>query len=101
MLASQTDRRLASFQIIHRDIKPPNILIDDDLEARVADFGLVETIDLDEHTHKFTSLSGTMGYLAPEYLTQGKLTTKSDVYSFGVVVLQVGEGGGDWGMEDT
>ena len=86
---------LSSSQIIHRNIKPPNILIDDDLESRVADFGLAETIDLDEHTHLSTSVSGTVGYLAPEYSTQGKLTTKSDVYAFGVVILQVRGMGGE------
>ena len=86
---------LSSPQIIHRDIKPPNILFDDDLEARVADFGLAETIDLDEHTHLSASVSGTIGYLAPEYSARGKLTTKSDVYAFGVVILQVRGMGGE------
>ena len=61
----------------------------------MADFGLAETIDLDEHTHLSTSVSGTIGYLAPEYTTQGKLTTKSDVYAFGVVILQVRGMGGE------
>ena len=94
-LAPHSRTPLSSPQIIHRDIKPPNILIDDDLESRVADFGLAETIDLDEHTHLSTSVSGTVGYLAPEYSAQGKLTTKSDVYAFGVVILQVRGMGGE------
>lgn len=76
-------------KVIHRDIKPPNILIDQNMEPRVADFGLAKEINTDVATHLSTAVSGTIGYLAPEYASEGRLTTKSDVYAFGVVVLEV------------
>lgn len=76
-------------KVIHRDIKPPNILIDQNMEPRVADFGLAKEIDVDVATHLSTAVSGTIGYLAPEYASEGRLSTKSDVFAFGVVVLQV------------
>ncbi|XP_056699167.1 receptor-like serine/threonine-protein kinase At1g78530 isoform X2 [Spinacia oleracea] len=69
--------------IIHRDIKSSNILLDENLEARVSDFGLATFMEPDK-THVSTIVAGTFGYLAP-----GKATAKGDVYSFGVVLLEL------------
>ena len=73
-------------RIIHRDLKPANILLDDDMEARIADFGLAKAMP-DANTHVTTSnLAGTVGYIAPEYHQTLKFTDKCDIYSFGVIL---------------
>ncbi|KAK3132217.1 hypothetical protein QOZ80_6AG0517720 [Eleusine coracana subsp. coracana] len=78
--------------IVHRDLKPANILLDDDMEARIADFGLAKTMP-DEHTHFTASkVAGTLGYIAPEYHQTYKFTVKCDVYSFGVVLAVLATG---------
>ncbi|XP_061351263.1 leucine-rich repeat receptor-like serine/threonine/tyrosine-protein kinase SOBIR1 [Gastrolobium bilobum] len=80
-------------RIIHRDLKPANILLDDDMEARIADFGLAKAMP-DAQTHITTSnVAGTVGYIAPEYHQILKFTDKCDIYSFGVMlgVLVIGK----------
>ncbi|KAJ0798526.1 putative protein kinase RLK-Pelle-RKF3 family [Helianthus annuus] len=74
--------------IYHRDIKATNILLDANMRARVADFGLAKQ-SRDGQSHLTTRVAGTHGYLAPEYALYGQLTEKSDVYSFGVVILEI------------
>ncbi|KAL3754763.1 hypothetical protein ACJRO7_001944 [Eucalyptus globulus] len=74
-------------KIIHLDIKPQNILLDEHFNAKLADFGLSKLIDKDQ-SHVMTTMRGTPGYLAPEWLSS-VITEKVDVYSFGIVMLEV------------
>ncbi|XP_038698900.1 L-type lectin-domain containing receptor kinase S.6 [Tripterygium wilfordii] len=79
-------------QIIHRDVKTCNIMLDAELNAKLGDFGLAEVYERNSITREATIPAGTMGYLAPEYVYSGIPTEKTDVYSFGVVVLEVATG---------
>ncbi|CAN0924261.1 Probable serine/threonine-protein kinase PBL21 [Linum grandiflorum] len=75
--------------IIYRDLKSANILLDNDFNAKLSDFGLAKLGPVGDNTHVSTRVMGTYGYCAPEYAMSGKLTLKSDIYSFGVVLLEL------------
>ncbi|XP_065882217.1 L-type lectin-domain containing receptor kinase S.6 [Euphorbia lathyris] len=79
-------------QIIHRDVKTCNIMLDEEYNPKVGDFGLAEVYEHSTLTREATIPAGTMGYLAPEYVYSGIPSAKTDVYSFGVVVLEVATG---------
>lgn len=78
-------------QVIHRDIKTSNIMLDEGFNARLGDFGLARQIEHDKSPDA-TVAAGTMGYLAPEYLLTGRASEKTDVFSYGAVVLEVASG---------
>ncbi|KAF3947701.1 hypothetical protein CMV_026198 [Castanea mollissima] len=77
-----------SESVVHCDLKPSNILLDEDMVAHVSDFGIAKNLALNKDATQTKTL-GTLGYIAPEYGSEGRVSTKGDIYSYGIILLEI------------